>query len=444
MGGSLLIQALGSMGLFASRAFVPAFVAAVVMRWGPGWGLDDVGMLKALGITGAPSWFTSDACVTILGLLAALEIAATKNADARALLNEVDQYAKPAMAALTMFGVWSASDAEFAEGVIGVLPGEGVVLASVLVGVSFGSIWGGFVAGVTAVGTFFVATTRSFLVGLVIDADQDDDLGVQRLVSWAEDLWAAFGLFLLILFPLVMLALIGLAAGLVALLRWWAHRKEEASRVPCVNCGKLMYRCAMGCGHCRMVNENVCDVGWLGQSDVDDPADLETQPHQLAAARRCAWCAEKLDERRPRQYCPVCGVDSFGDPEFVRGYVNRVAQRLPLVLIVCGLLGAVWVVGVIPAVIFYRLTLVAPLRRYVPWGRNLLMKWGLRLVFFVLLATQIVPFAGIVTVPLMALVSFLAYRQLFLGLTDDEPVRKPTEVSADRPAAERGALPGAV
>ncbi|MEM8737606.1 MAG: DUF4126 domain-containing protein [Planctomycetota bacterium] len=421
MGGPLLIQALGSMGLFASRAFVPAFAAALIMRFGPSWGLDDVGMLKLLGITGAPSWFTSDTCLWILGILAAVEIAATKNPDARALLNEIDKYAKPAMAALTLFGIASAGDAAFAEGILGSVPGEGAGLALVLAGFSLSSVWAGFVSAVTAAGTYVITSARSFLVGLVIDADEDDDVGIQKLVSWAEDLWALFGVLFLIVFPLVMIALIGLASGFILLLRWWAHRKEEASRVPCGQCGEPMYRCAMGCGNCKTPNPRVCDVGWLGQSDTDDPADLETQPYQLAAARRCAFCATKLGERRPRQHCAVCGTDPFADPAFTRAYVDRVAQRVPLILLACAGLGFIYIVGVIPAVILYRLTLVAPFRRHIPRGRNLLMKWGLRLVFFVLIATQIIPGVGAITVPVMALISFLAYRQLFLCLADDTP-----------------------
>lgn len=405
------------MGLFASRAFLPAFAAALIMRFGPAWGLDDVGMLKALGVTGTPTWFTSDLSLLILGLLAGLEIAATKNPDARALLNEVDKYAKPVMAALTLFGVASAGDAAFAEGLIGGnLWIHSLALAPVL---AIGLTWSSAAAAICAAGTFAIATTRAYVVGLFIDADEDDDAGLQKLLSWAEDIWAMFGLFFFILFPLVMLVLIGLVTGFIMLLGWWARRREEASKVPCERCGEPMYRCAMACGNCRTPNENICDIGLLGQSNCDDPADASTQPYRLAEAKRCPTCAVKLQERRPRQACENCGDDPFADPAFTRAYVDRISARLPWVLLLCAGLGLIWIVGVIPAVIVYRMALVAPLRRYVPRGRNLAMKWSLRLVFFVLLATQLIPGIGAVTVPAMALLSFLAYRQIFLGLADD-------------------------
>ncbi|MEO0515125.1 MAG: hypothetical protein AAF086_07510 [Planctomycetota bacterium] len=419
---SLLIQALGAMGLFASRAFVPAFAAALILRFGPNMGLSDFGMLSALGIEkgGVPTWFTSDLSLIVLGILAGLEIAATKNPDARAILNELDKYAKPLMAALTVMGVASAGDTAFATGLISSIEATGGLTLAVVPVLAIGLTWSSIPAAISAAGTFVIASTRSFVMGLFIDADEDDDIGLQKLISWGEDLWAMFGLFFFILFPFIMLALIGLATGFVFLVKWWVHRKEEQSRVPCVSCGELMYRCAMKCGRCKTPNDNICDVGFLGQSDTNDPADVATQPYQLAEAKRCPTCATKLEERRPRQACEVCGDDPFADPAFAQAYVDRVSARLPLILLACAGLGLIWIVGVIPAVILYRMTLVAPFRRYIPRGRNFAMKWGLRLVFFILLALQIFPAVGAVTVPIMALLSFLAYRQMFVCMADND------------------------
>ncbi len=421
---SLLIQALGAMGLFASRAFVPAFAAALILRFGPNMGLSDFGMLSSLGIEkgGAPTWFTSDLSLIVLGILAGLEIAATKNPDARAILNQVDKYAKPLMAALTVMGVASAGDAAFATGLISsaAFSGSGGLTLAMVPVLAIGLTWSSIPAAISAAGTFVIASTRSFVMGLFIDADEDDDIGIQKLISWGEDLWALFGLFFFILFPFIMLALIGLATGFVFLVKWWVHRKEEKSRVPCATCGELMYRCAMKCGQCKTPNDNICDVGFLGQSDTNAPADVATQAYQLAEAKRCPTCATKLEERRPRQACEVCGDDPFADPAFAQAYVDRISARLPLILLACAGLGLIWIVGVIPAVILYRMTLVAPFRRYIPRSRNFAMKWGLRLVFFVLLALQIFPAVGAVTVPVMVLLSFLAYRQMFVCMADDD------------------------
>ena len=50
--------------------------------------------------------------------------------------------------------------------------------------------------------------------------------------------------------------------------------------------------------------------------------------------------------------------------------------------------------GVIPGVIYYRLAIVAPFRRYIPPGRGFLLRWGVRLAVVVLVAFQWVPVAG--------------------------------------------------
>jgi hypothetical protein len=51
----------------------------------------------------------------VLGLLAALEVAATKSSDARAIMTEIDPYLKPAIAVLTYMGVASTVDAAYLE-----------------------------------------------------------------------------------------------------------------------------------------------------------------------------------------------------------------------------------------------------------------------------------------------------------------------------------------
>ena len=82
------------------------------------------------------------------------------------------------------------------------------------------------------------------------------------------------------------------------------------------------------------------------------------------------------------------------DPRFAREYVAFIDRRVPLVCVACFLLGLVPVLGVIPAVILYRLAIVAPFRRYIPPGRSFVLRWGVRLVSLVLVAFQWVPVPG--------------------------------------------------
>src|SRR5207248_528566 len=89
----LFLQGLGSIGVFASRAFLPAFVTAVLLRFGPHapW-LTHAGLIPH--IRAVPTWFTSDTSLVILGVLAALEIIAERFPEAAAILAEVHDYLK--------------------------------------------------------------------------------------------------------------------------------------------------------------------------------------------------------------------------------------------------------------------------------------------------------------------------------------------------------------
>ncbi|MEE9404664.1 MAG: DUF4126 family protein [Algisphaera sp.] len=420
---SLLIQAIGSTSLFASRAFVPAFAAAMMLRFGGDLPLINklIGGLSLLNGQLVPSWFTSDATLIVLGVLAALEIAANKNADARSLLNTLDKYIKPVMAGLTFLGVANATDSSFVQNTLGLQ--LNTAHPTLILAAAFGLA--PVLAAVSAVGTFVIATVRSAILGVFINADADDDTGIQKLLSWASDIWASVGVIFLILFPLIMIALIAMVLGAIAGLRWWLKRKEEASKVPCLGCGESMYRCAMVCGACQTTNPDVCDVGILGQSDCNDPANLKTQEQQLAEQRRCPRCATHLPDRDPHQHCPACQHVPFADAAFVSRYTKGISHRLPLVLAIGAGLSAIPVIGLLPGVIYYRMALVAPFRRYLPAGTNLAAKWALRIVMFLLIAVQWIPFAGIITVPAMALISFFTYRGLFQREVSSSDENKP-------------------
>jgi hypothetical protein len=59
----------------------------------------------------------------------------------------------------------------------------------------------------------------------------------------------------------------------------------------------------------------------------------------------------------------VCDHRLMDDPDFARHYVGFLDRRVPWVLFIGFLLGPIPVLGMIPGVIYYRLTNVAPFRR---------------------------------------------------------------------------------
>ncbi|MGH7138190.1 MAG: DUF4126 family protein, partial [Pirellulales bacterium] len=370
-----LIHSLGSIGVFPSRAFLPAFVAALLLRFG-----DSMPLVAQAGLAGnvhSPSWFTSNTSLVILGILSCLECWATKNSDVRELLDQFDGAVKPVMTLLTSFGVASVHDAE-------------LVRAIQQAGISDGLF------GLMAAGTvFFLTSARQSLYELLTEIDADDSLGIQKLCSWAEDAWVVFGAIMLVVFPLLMILLTALVFGLLYLWQKAAHAREERLRVACVSCGNPIYRCAIACAACGAANRQPCAVNWLGLPKLDRPADPAHHALRLIAVRRCPSCATRLKQKRPRQTCECCRREVFSDDAQLAAYLQLVQSRFARTLLVCFLLGLVPVVGVVPAIVFYRIHLISPLRRYVPFGSALLAKWLGRFACFAVLSVQWIPLVGI-------------------------------------------------
>jgi hypothetical protein len=389
---ALLIQAAGTIGVFTGRAFLPAFSTALLLRFGPEipW-IAQTGFLEH--VRGVPTWFTRDTTLVVLGILSALELAAVRFPEARGVLDEVHQYLKAGMAALTYMGVLSVSD----RAVVGQVFGE-AGMAESLPALAVGAA------------VYFAGRVRAAVVGFWTEADEDDDLGVQGLGRWVEDLWSGLGPVALILLPGATVAALGLAVALLFVMQRRAEARAEASNVPCGQCGGMISPCALACPHCGAEVEAPRAVGLLGRARKD-AADPRRLPFDLVAVKRCPVCASRLKSRAVNQTCPECGHQLMDDPHFARGYISHIDRRVPLVVAACVLLGLVPILGVIPAVIFYRLALVAPFRRYIPPVRNFVLRWTVRFIVVLLVAIQWMPVVGGFVVPLMAMITYGTYRR---------------------------------
>ncbi len=393
----LFLQGLGSIGVFASRAFLPAFVTALLLRFGPHAPvLAGFGLLPR--VRDVPTWFTSDAAVAVLGVLALLELVAERVPDAKVFLDEVHDYLKTAIGVLTYLGVLNATDRAAVRGVID-QAGWLDALPVVVVGA----------------GVYLASKARGAVVGTLGDADEDDDLGLQGLLRWVEDVWGGLGPVALIVFPLLTIAAFGLAAAVL----WGVERRfssrGEKEKVACAGCGRPIHAGALACPSCRAPVKGPQGVGLLGRAN-GRPADVASQPYRLVAVKRCPVCATRLTGRAVKIACGACGHRVVSDADFARKYLAFVDRRVPVVCVVCFLFGLVPVLGVIPGVIYYRLSIVAPFRRYIPRGRGFLVRWGVRGTVLLLVAFQWVPVAGALAVPLMAVIHYLAYRRAYATL----------------------------
>ena len=393
----LFLQGLGSVGVFASRAFLPAFVTALLLRFGPQspW-LAHAGLLPH--VRGVPTWFTSDVALVILGLLTVLELVAERFPEAKVFLDEVHGYLKAGMAALTYLGVLDATE----RAAVGrVIQQAGLLDFVPIVAV--------------AAGTYFATQVRGAILAPLVDADEDDDLGLQKLLRWVGDLWGTLGPVALIVFPLLTIAVFGLSVLILVLIERRVESRGERTKIPCAHCGQLIHASALACPSCKSPVEEPRAIGLLGRPK-QTPANVATLPYRLVAAKRCPVCATRFERRAVKQTCGTCGYRLMDDASFARGYIASIDRRVPLACVVCFVLGLIPVLGVIPGVIYYRLAIVAPFRRYIPPGQGFVLRWGVRLAVLVLVAFQWVPVAGGLAVPSMALISYAAYRTAYRKL----------------------------
>ncbi len=393
----LFLQGLGSVGVFASRAFLPALVAALLLRFGP-----DVPWLAQAGllphVRDAPTWFTSNVALVVLGLLAGLELLAERSPEAKAIFDELHGYLKAGMAALTYLGVLNATERAAV--------GQMIQRAGWLDVVPVVAV---------ALGTFAVTQVRGAILGPLADADEDDDLGLQKLLRWAGDLWGALGMGALIALPFLTIAAFGVAALILVGIERQVAARGRRTLVACPHCGRAIHPSAPSCPFCRSSIAEPRAVGLLGRpkETAADPARL---PFDLVAVKRCPSCATRFDRRAVQQTCKACDYRLMDDPDFAEAYIAAIDRRVPLASVVCFVLGLIPVLGVIPGVIYYRLTLVAPFRRYIPPGQGLLLRWGVRLAVLALVAFQWLPVAGGLAVPAMGLISYGAYRSAYRKL----------------------------
>jgi hypothetical protein len=395
MNPTLLINGLGSIGFFSTRIFLPALITALFIRFGAQIPLLAHCPLMAHIPPNHPTWFTSDASIAILAALSILEFLAQKNPDARRLLHEFDAGAKGFMALLTALGVANATDTKFVEQTMH-QAGFSLHLPAIL----------------AAVGTVGVARVRGAALSALHEIDPDDVMRLQHLISWAEDGWVLAGMLLLFLSPVLMLILIGISIGLLLAVRRYLESIEEHTRVACTSCGTSIYPCAIACPHCRTPVVTPSAVGLLGQTKPYPDPDPANHAFRLIEKKRCRLCATRLKERTPHQSCPACGTQVFPDSG-AGPYTDFVSGRLPLALGISTGLSLIPLVGLLVGTIYYQFQLVYPFTGYLPFGKRFMLKWGIRILFVILFFFQLVPFVGAIVVPLMAFISFMAYRSAF-------------------------------
>lgn len=395
------LVSLGFVPYFASRAFVPLFASACVARWGAQIPLfDEAEAIEMLGAV--PPAFTSDLVLGVLLLFAVFEIVAQKSPELRELASLYENQVKAAAGFAATFAlVWG--HAALVES--GAVP---AITASMSFGESVAYLWSGMIAGAI----LFASMLRNAIFGFLREIDQDDDLGIQGLLSWLEDAIGFFGVLFVVVLPVVSVILAGLTVLGLDLTRRYLEYREEKSKVPCANCDTSCSPCGIRCPGCGHLRRDILQVGVLGTIRTTRTADLMSHRLQLLAQKRCSSCGDRLKERLLEQSCLTCGTRAFSSAAEVETYLGHVRSKLPKILVVLFVMSAIPLVGLVAGVIYYRLSVIASLRCYVPRSTGFVARWVVRIVNLILLCLQPVPILGAFVLPLMCLTNYGMYQAL--------------------------------
>ena len=392
-----ILYSLASIPMFAARPFLAAFFTAFLARFGHDipW-LRDSDVIHALHR--APEWFQSNWTLFVLGVLALGEVLSAKHSEVRSLMQELDGWLKSGVALLVSLAVLDAKDAE----TIKAIQHQGVVFGSI------GAIG-------VAVLTYGAAALRRGALWIVHEIDEHDHLGLQTLLSWTENAWTISGLLFLVVFPVVALVLSACTALALWQIRRWYLKREEQQKIPCRNCNTPIRPHALRCYSCGTPVAEPRDVGVFGQPKATPAPDLARHRFALEARKRCPSCASRLTARAVQQACTTCKTVTFASWSEFEAYLDELGSRLPRTLLVSFLLSAIPVVGVIPGVIYYNLSIVTGLRGYIPPVQGCLARVVVRIVSFFIIMLQPIPILGAFVVPIMCGCTYTIYRSSLKG-----------------------------
>lgn len=407
MDAAYFVATLGLVPYLASRALLPLFVTALLLRFGPEWGFlsDVVGVTPVVDL---PTWLTTDLALCALGLGALVEAVLQREPSIREQLSLTEAQAKALLAVALCLVLTPAGDAASTAGTTLAPTTPAAIQAASAAGDLARYPWA---VGIGVL-VWMLAACRLRVFAWLSEMDEGDDLGIQRLLTWLEDAVAVLGVVLVVIVPLL-----AAGAALAAVVSSWIvtralKGREKAQQVPCVQCTAAIAPCAPHCPECRTKQPAPRAIGLLGRPlDSAAPSDHSTA---LKRHKRCSYCGTRLRGNGVTLRCERCNTPAFSSKPAVEAYVSSLTRRIPLALLVLAALGSIPVFGLLAGVLYYRLTVVAALRQYTPPSTQILGRWLLRVVNGVLLLLQPIPMLGIVVLPLMALTNVWFYSQQML------------------------------
>lgn len=397
-----LIRAFAGSSLFAGRAFLPAFLAALVLRY-PG-----ITEIEAT-IPHDVAWFVSNTAIIILGILSLFEILADKNSEIRKFMQNVNHWLKGLLSLAANLAIFN---------------NETIVILNEIIKAEF-SIYH-VMAIIFSLFTVFLSVLRSKVIKIMFDLDEDDDTGLHFYSSILEDLLIVIGFILVIVFPLLVVIITFLIIVAVFLIESYFKRKEKSYRIGCESCGVSIHPSAIQCPSCRIERLSFSSIGAFGQPKATVVNDAIIHRMRLLSLKRCPSCAEILSKRIPIQTCSSCRESTFDGYDDVSDYIEFVKKRCMNRSILLMALGFIPIVGAISALIMARMMIVRPFKKYIPRFQGLILKTLAKIAIYIIIIFQAIPLIGVVSPFLILIIYYAIWKKPFYSTAMAQLAKLPT------------------
>ncbi|MCG8353358.1 MAG: hypothetical protein MI924_36800 [Chloroflexales bacterium] len=433
----LFIQGTASTTFFTSRPFLTVFGFALFARLGLSIsGADAVARFAPAGIElasygglAATPWLLGDTVLMILGLLALFELGAASSDDLRFWYNQSLWLVQPGSAFVVTYTFADTEVTLFLEFLASLLPVTPVTVAAL--GSDVGTagfspaapldaalVWLGHIltvvwAGLLAAIAWVLGRVRTAVAEIIEEIDEDNTLGLQTLMHWTETGWTAIGTLIMFVLPSLALIMAGITIATLFFIRRYFEHRERRIYIACANCATPTHPSAPFCPACHLAREEVRQVGLFGQARDTPVVEPTTHRLQLMARKRCPSCASRLHAKAVQQSCESCGTTTFGDISGANSFIRMLDAKLTRTTLITFVLGLIPLAGLVPAMVYYRLSLISSLRSYLPRSIGCLTRWGVRVLNIFLIMLQSIPGIGMLAMPLMCLTNYGIYRQVF-------------------------------
>lgn len=373
----------------------------------PGTSLFMVSLAITFGVVIGPAWLFGVFPLFVLFLIVLIEWNIWKEAALLEIIETAMPFIKAILAVMITIVMFNNSEA---GAVLELMGGEQTVSSPWWV-TAANWLWS-LLLGVL---TWYTALYRQSFLFFLTEFDEDNDLGLLSLYSWMEVFFTATSTLLALVVPVAAILLFIVTALGLRGLRHYLEKQEEKKRQACPNnCGTQIYGSALNCPNCQAKNPTPLKVGLLGQTTSNYVKNKNDQYWALLSQKRCPRCATRFHGRTLNQVCSACQEEVLNSPKMVQAYAEHFDAKLPRTLLISGVVGLIPFVGLVFGVVYYRLTLVSPMRRYVPTVQGCIGRWGTRLINLFLISFQPIPFFGALMLPVMCYINFKMYRSLFI------------------------------